>query len=80
MNDALGETLKTILDLAKYYDEMAAMMKVRLREDWERYGMELVDFLIGAITPPEEVQKMIDERAGMGAVGDMGKFMQFLFA
>jgi membrane protease subunit (stomatin/prohibitin family) len=34
-----------------------------------------VDFLIGAITPPEEVQKMIDERAGMGAIGDMQKYM-----
>ena len=36
-----------------------------------------MDFLIGAITPPEEVQKMIDERAGMGAVGDMQKYMAF---
>ncbi len=33
--------------------------------------------VINSITPPEEVQKMIDERAGMGAVGDMGKFVQF---
>jgi membrane protease subunit (stomatin/prohibitin family) len=39
--------------------------------------MELVDFLIGAITPPEEVQKMIDERAGMGAIGDMQRYMTF---
>ena len=27
--------------------------------------------IVSAITPPEEVQKMIDERAGMGAIGDM---------
>ena len=36
-----------------------------------------MDFLIGAITPPEEVQKMIDERAGMGAIGDMQRYMAF---
>jgi len=42
-----------------------------------KYGLELVDFLIGAITPPEEVQKMIDERAGMGAIGDMQRYMAF---
>ncbi|MFC2173647.1 SPFH domain-containing protein [Acidobacteriota bacterium] len=43
LNDALGETLKTILDLPQYYDELAAMMKVRLKEDWSRYGLELAD-------------------------------------
>jgi hypothetical protein len=46
-------------------------------DDFGKYGVELVDFLIGAITPPEEVQKMIDERAGMGAVGDMQKYMAY---
>jgi hypothetical protein len=46
-------------------------------DDFAKYGVELVDFLIGAITPPEEVQKMIDERAGMGAVGDMQRYMAY---
>jgi membrane protease subunit (stomatin/prohibitin family) len=77
LNDLLGETLKTILDLPRYYDELAAGLKGRVADDFGKYGMELVDFLIGAITPPEEVQKMIDERAGMGAIGDMQKYMAF---
>jgi membrane protease subunit (stomatin/prohibitin family) len=46
-------------------------------DDFGKYGLELVDFLIGAITPPEEVQKMIDERAGMGAIGDMQRTWPF---
>ena len=33
--------------------------------------------LISAITPPEEVQKKIDERASMSALGDMNKYMQY---
>ena len=73
LNDLLGETLKTILDLPRYYDELAGGLKGRVADDFGKYGLELVDFLIGAITPPEEVQKMIDERAGMGAIGDMQK-------
>ena len=77
LNDLLGETLKTILDLPRYYDELAGALKGRVADDFGKYGLELVDFLIGAITPPEEVQKMIDERAGMGAVGDMQKYMAF---
>jgi membrane protease subunit (stomatin/prohibitin family) len=77
LNDLLGETLKTILDLPRYYDELAGGLKGRVADDFAKYGLELVDFLIGAITPPEEVQKMIDERSGMGAVGDMQRYMAF---
>jgi membrane protease subunit (stomatin/prohibitin family) len=46
-------------------------------DDFSKQGLELVDFIISAITPPEEVQKMIDERSGMGAIGDMNAYMQF---
>jgi membrane protease subunit (stomatin/prohibitin family) len=77
LNDLLGETLKTVLDLPRYYDELSGGLKGRVADDFGKYGLELVDFLIGAITPPEEVQKMIDERAGMGAIGDMQKYMAF---
>ncbi len=77
LNDLMGETLKTILDLPRYYDELAGGLKGRVADDFGKYGLELVDFLIGAITPPEEVQKMIDERAGMGAIGDMQRYMAF---
>jgi len=77
LNDLLGETLKTVLDLPQYYDELSGALKGRVADDFGKYGMELVDFLIGAITPPEEVQKMIDERAGMGAIGNMQQYMAF---
>jgi membrane protease subunit (stomatin/prohibitin family) len=77
LNDLLGETLKTVLDLPRYYDELSGGLKGRVADDFGKYGLELVDFLIGAITPPEEVQKMIDERAGMGAIGDMQRYMAF---
>lgn len=77
LNDLLGEMLKTILDLPRYYDELSGGLKGRVADDFGKYGLELVDFLIGAITPPEEVQKMIDERAGMGAIGDMNRYMAF---
>ncbi|MDP8255418.1 MAG: SPFH domain-containing protein [Candidatus Alcyoniella australis] len=77
LNDILGENVDTIFNLAALYDELGVASKSRLRDDFSKYGLELLDFFINAITPPAEVQKMIDERAGMGAVGDMGRFMQF---
>lgn len=77
LNDLLGETLKTIFDLAKYYDELGSAGKARLAEDFAKYGVDLTDFYINSITPPDEVQAKIDERASMGAIGDMGTYMQF---
>ena len=77
LNDLLGETVKTVLDLPAVYDELAGGLKGRVADDFAKYGLELVDFLIGGITPPEEVQKMMDERAGMGAIGDMNRYVAF---
>src|ERR1041384_455790 len=77
LNDLLGENLKTIFDLPAYYDELAAGVKARVADDFSKQGLELVDLIVSAITPPEEVQKMIDERSGMGAIGDMSAYMQF---
>ncbi len=73
----MGETLKTIFDLPRSYDELATAAKARLAEDFAKYGVDLTDFYINSITPPDEVQAKIDERAGMGAVGDMNRYMQF---
>ncbi len=77
LNDFLGETVKSLFELPQHLDEIAVALKGRIADDFAKYGLEIADFVINAITPPEEVQKMIDERSGMGAVGDMGKFVQF---
>lgn len=77
LNDLLGETLKTIFDLARYYDELGTAAKARMAEDFAKYGIDLTDFYVNSITPPDEVQEKIDERAAMGAVGDMNTYMQF---
>jgi len=77
LNNLLGETVKSILDLPKLYDAIGAAGKARVKDDFAQYGVELIDFLINAITPPDDVQKVIDERTGMGVVGNMGQYMQF---
>jgi membrane protease subunit (stomatin/prohibitin family) len=76
-NDFLGESVDSLLELPKSYDEIAVAVKTRLAEDFRKYGVELVDFYIGRITPPEDVQKMIDERTGMAAVGDVDRFFKY---
>lgn len=77
LNDMLGEQLKTILDLPRHYDEIAIAVKARVSDVFRKYGLELTDFVLGAITPPEDVQKMMDERSKMAIVGDMNQYTQF---
>jgi len=77
LNDFLGEHVDTILHLPRQYDEMGAAVKSRLQDDFHRYGLELLDFFINAITPPPEVQRMMDERSGMAAVGNLDDFLKF---
>jgi len=80
--DLLGENLDTLLDLAAMYDELSAAAKVRVSDQFTKYGMELVDFFIQAITPPEDVQKALDERTSAGVFGgvrgdQMAQYMKY---
>ncbi len=77
LNDLLGEQIESLYDLPALYNELAAAAKMRIREDFRRYGLELVEFYVNSITPPEPVQRMIDERSGMQAVGNLDNFIRF---
>ncbi len=75
--DLMGTLNISLLDLPAKYDAIAAGTRAKVAEEFAKYGLELVDFFINAITPPEEVQKAIDARSAMGAVGDLNAFMKF---
>ena len=77
LSDLLGESLDSVLDLPRYYDELGAGLKARVKDDFYQYGIALVDFVVNAITPPEDVLKRIDERSGMEAIGGMDRYFQF---
>jgi membrane protease subunit (stomatin/prohibitin family) len=77
ITDVLGTSLTSILDLPRHYDEVAAAARARTADDFRTYGLELTELFIGAITPPDEVQSMMDARSGMSAVGDMDAYLKF---
>jgi membrane protease subunit (stomatin/prohibitin family) len=76
-NDMIGEILDTVLNLPQHYDELGVAIKARVQEDFGKFGILLEDLFINSITPPVEVQKMMDEKSGMGAVGDLDEFMKY---
>jgi membrane protease subunit (stomatin/prohibitin family) len=77
LNDVLGEAAIPLLDLPRMYDELADQLCERVADDFGGYGLELEKLVIGAITPPEEVARVIDERSGMAAVGMAGSYTGF---
>lgn len=77
MTDLLATSKVSMLDLPAKFDEIAAGTRVKVSEEFAKYGLELVDFFINAITPPEEVQKAIDARSSMGAIGNLQAFTMY---
>ncbi len=46
-----------MLAMPSHLDELAALARVKLGDQFNRFGLELTELLINSITPPEEVQK-----------------------
>jgi excisionase family DNA binding protein len=80
MTDLLGELGKGLFDLPALYDEIGAGAKAKAQDDFAALGMQLKTLYINSISPTEETARAIDERAQMGAIGDMQKYMQFQMA
>lgn len=77
MTDLMGTLGLSLLDLPARYDEIASATRAKVSEEFSKYGLELVDFFINAITPPDEVQQAIDARSSMGAVGNLNDYVKF---
>ena len=77
MTDLLGELGKGLFDLPALYDEIGAGTKAKVQDDFANLGVQLKTLYVNSISPTEETAKAIDERASMGAIGDMQKYMQF---
>jgi excisionase family DNA binding protein len=75
--DILGEAKIPALDLPALQDEIGAAVRAKLGDEFDSFGLALKTFFLQNISMPEEVQKAIDQRASMGAIGDMQKFTQY---
>ncbi len=75
-NDYLGQTLDSIFDLPGKFDQLSDELLKRLVADFAYFGLGLKNLYITSITPPDEVQKAIDDRSRMGVIQDMEKLLQ----
>ncbi|MDD3828243.1 MAG: excisionase family DNA-binding protein [Anaerolineaceae bacterium] len=77
LTDLLGEMGRGLFDLPALFDEIGAGAKAKVQDDFANLGVQLKTLYVNSISPTEETAKAIDERASMGAIGDMQAYLQF---
>lgn len=75
--DVLGESGIGLFDLPSHYEELAASLSARVRDEFGQLGVRLRDMYVTSLSTTEETQKAIDERAAMGAIGDIDAYLKF---
>lgn len=75
--DLLGETKASLFDLPSLYEEFGAAVKAKVSDEFEALALDLKTLYVVNISPTEDTQKAIDERAAMGAIGNMQAYLQF---
>jgi len=77
MIDLIGEMGKSIIQMAAFVEELAAGVRAKSAEEFASRGVTLNSFYVESISPTEETAKAIDAASAMGAIGDMGAYMQY---
>ncbi|WP_280153119.1 SPFH domain-containing protein [Piscinibacter sp. XHJ-5] len=77
ISDAVAGSGLAFLDLAANQVEFANQLRLATAPSFEVIGLKLEGVTLQNISLPEELQKILDQKIGMGMVGDMSKFMQY---
>jgi membrane protease subunit (stomatin/prohibitin family) len=78
LSDAIAQSGIPFLDLAANQIEFAKALSTELAPAFAAIGLQLDGMTVQNVSLPEELQKILDQKIGMGMVGnDMGKFMQY---
>jgi membrane protease subunit (stomatin/prohibitin family) len=77
LTDVIGELHSSVLDLPTRYDELSAAVQAKVAVDFEALGLKIKAVFVTTINVPPEVEKAMDERASMGAIGNMQAYLQF---
>ena len=80
LTNVFGDSIKTVFDMPSNFDSMSLTARVILQEEFDGLGLLLHDFYINSVSVPAEVQKVIDQRSGMSAIGNMDDFMKYKVA
>ena len=78
ISDAVASSGVAFLDLAANQIAFAKALMDAVAPSFAALGLKLESVTMQSVSLPEELQKILDQKIGMGMVGgDMGKFMQY---
>ena len=78
ISNAIAGSGLPFLDLAANQVMFADALRKELAPAFEKIGLKLEAMTVQNVSLPEELQKVLDQKIGMGMVGgDMGRFMQY---
>jgi membrane protease subunit (stomatin/prohibitin family) len=78
ISNAIASSGVAFLDLAANQQMFAAALTKELDPAYAKIGLKLEGMTVQNVSLPEDLQKILDQKIGMGMVGnDMGKFMQY---
>jgi membrane protease subunit (stomatin/prohibitin family) len=78
ISNAIASSGVPFLDLAANQIQFAQALAAQLVPEFAKIGIQLEAITVQNVSLPEELQKILDQKIGMGMVGnDMGKFMQY---
>jgi membrane protease subunit (stomatin/prohibitin family) len=78
ISDAVAGSGVPFLDLAANQIEFAQQLQAATAPEFAKLGLALESVTVQNVSLPEELQKVLDQKIGMGMVGnDLGKFMQY---
>ena len=80
MTAAFATSNVPFLDLAANQAELAEKISEKARPSFTALGLELNQFVVENVSLPEELAKVLDQRIGMGMVGDVGRYTQYAAA
>ncbi len=75
--DVVGQSHIPALEMAGNYDKISQIALEKIKPDLASLGVELTLFYVENISLPPEVEKAIDTRSSMGALGDMGQYTRY---
>ena len=77
MTDIFATSKISFLDMAANQAALGKQIEAEIKTNFAMLGLELASFVVENISLPEELQKVMDARIGVGMAGDLNKYTQF---
>jgi membrane protease subunit (stomatin/prohibitin family) len=75
--DTFASSKIPFLDMAANQVALGQKISELMKPGFADFGLTLDSFVVESLSLPDELQKVLDQRIGMGMVGDMGRYTQY---